>query len=461
MDFVPLQTISAYSLLESNIKIPELVSKAKKLGYTSLALSDYEVMHGAVEFYLEAKKHGIKPIIGLTVNIYEDTESDEGLSIVLLAENASGYKQLLALSSKIKVNHEKITPNILQEHIGNITAVIDFGSLNNYLSETSERVTVILKDIKKIIKHVYLGIALTNDTIEKTKNIIRLSEEISIPVVVSEPINSIDETSTMSIDVLNAIKEQETIEYRNYKSTSSSFYLQKPEIVIEKYKKNNLNDALKRTVTISKSIDLNLEWKSTLPQFDTPKQMSSAEYLKEIVHSRLNEKLPDHSSIYDKRIEKELSTIIKMGFADYFLIVWDVMKYAHQNEIVTGAGRGSAAGSLVSYVLNITDVDPVAYDLLFDRFLNEERYTMPDIDLDFPDDKRESILKYVLNKYGANHVAQIATFGTFAAKMAIRDTGRVFGLSTDEQKKWSDAIPNTLGITLKKPITIQKNCVHL
>ncbi|MDN6729472.1 MAG: PHP domain-containing protein, partial [Alkalibacterium sp.] len=293
MDFVPLQTISAYSLLESNIKIPELVSKAKKLGYTSLALSDYEVMHGAVEFYLEAKKHGIKPIIGLTVNIYEDTESDEGLSIVLLAENASGYKQLLALSSKIKVNHEKITPNILQEHIGNITAVIDFGSLNNYLSETSERVTVILKDIKKIIKHVYLGIALTNDTIEKTKNIIRLSEEISIPVVVSEPINSIDETSTMSIDVLNAIKEQETIEYRNYKSTSSSFYLQKPEIVIEKYKKNNLNDALKRTVTISKSIDLNLEWKSTLPQFDTPKQMSSAEYLKEIVHSRLNEKLPD------------------------------------------------------------------------------------------------------------------------------------------------------------------------
>ncbi|MDN6293418.1 MAG: DNA polymerase III subunit alpha [Alkalibacterium sp.] len=450
MDFVPLQTISAYSLLESNIKIPELVSKAKKLGYTSLALSDYEVMHGAVEFYLEAKKHGIKPIIGLTVNIYEDTESDEGLSIVLLAENASGYKQLLALSSKIKVNHEKITPNILQEHIGNITAVIDFGSLNNYLSETSERVTVILKDIKKIIKHVYLGIALTNDTIEKTKNIIRLSEEISIPVVVSEPINSIDETSTMSIDVLNAIKEQETIEYRNYKSTSSSFYLQKPEIVIEKYKKNNLNDALKRTVTISKSIDLNLEWKSTLPQFDTPKQMSSAEYLKEIVHSRLNEKLPDHSSIYDKRIEKELSTIIKMGFADYFLIVWDVMKYAHQNEIVTGAGRGSAAGSLVSYVLNITDVDPVAYDLLFDRFLNEERYTMPDIDLDFPDDKRESILKYVLNKYGANHVAQIATFGTFAAKMAIRDTGRVFGLSTDEQKKWSDAIPNTLGITLKK-----------
>ncbi|MDN6398763.1 MAG: PHP domain-containing protein, partial [Alkalibacterium sp.] len=118
MDFVPLQTISAYSLLESNIKIPELVSKAKKLGYTSLALSDYEVMHGAVEFYLEAKKHGIKPIIGLTVNIYEDTESDEGLSIVLLAENASGYKQLLALSSKIKVNHEKITPNMLQEHIG-------------------------------------------------------------------------------------------------------------------------------------------------------------------------------------------------------------------------------------------------------------------------------------------------------------------------------------------------------
>ncbi|GEK90968.1 DNA polymerase III subunit alpha [Alkalibacterium kapii] len=450
MNFVPLHTISAYSLLESTLTIPRLVSKAKELGYKSLALTDNEVMHGAVEFYSEAKNQGIKPIIGITVHIYLDIESDESVPVVLLAENVEGYKKLLALSTQINVHHIKITMDNIKTYTTNTTAIIDFESLSHSVLENTDQLKRILKKISKEIIHTYLGIAYNNQNIEKVNNIKHLSQELSMPTVISEPVNAIEDTSKISLKVLDAIKNQTTIAYDSTEQTVPFYPLKKPDTVIRKYKKINLEDALNNTVNISESINLELEWERTLPQFETPNEMSSAEYLKETVYAYLQDKLPDRSEKYDKRIEKELSTIIKMGFADYFLIVWDLMKYAHQREIVTGSGRGSAAGSLVSYVLNITDVDPIAYDLLFDRFLNEERHTMPDIDLDFPDDKRDRILTYVLKKYGEEHVAQIATFGTFAAKMAVRDTGRVFGLSTDQQKKWADAIPSTLGITLKK-----------
>ncbi|MEG2602465.1 MAG: DNA polymerase III subunit alpha, partial [Carnobacterium sp.] len=164
----------------------------------------------------------------------------------------------------------------------------------------------------------------------------------------------------------------------------------------------------------------------------------------------LQKRVPNADERYQKRLNYELSVIQKMGFSDYFLIVWDLMAYAHKTKILTGAGRGSAAGSLVSYVLEITDVDPIEYDLLFERFLNEERFTMPDIDLDFPDNRREEMLIYVKNKYGQGHVAQIATFGTLAAKMALRDVARVFGLSQNEANVWSKAIPTVLGITLEE-----------
>ncbi len=181
-----------------------------------------------------------------------------------------------------------------------------------------------------------------------------------------------------------------------------------------------------------------------LPHYPLPAEENAADYLRKICFERLPQRVAHVTSAYEQRLDYELSVIHKMGFDDYFLIIWDVMDFAHQQEIVTGAGRGSAAGALVAYVLSITDVDPIKYDLLFERFLNPERYTMPDIDLDIPDNRRDEILQYVRQKYGQEYMAQIATFGTMAAKMVLRDVSRVFGLSQSEANRWSKAIPNAL-----------------
>ncbi|MER2063602.1 MAG: DNA polymerase III subunit alpha, partial [Alkalibacterium sp.] len=450
MNYTPLNIVSAYSLLESTVTIPELITKAKELGYKSIALTDKEVMHGAVEFYLEAKKQGIKPIIGMTLSLHDNDSDDKELSAVLLAENIKGYQELLALSSKVKSEQTKVTVQELEPCGDDLTAIIDFESLNTHLTHTDTTFHDRLKKLNHRVSHLYLGIAYDGKNLEQVNAVMELSELLAIPPAVSEPVKSLEEKDSLSLKVLSAIKNQSTLDIEELDNFQSSYYLNPMQSQIEKYREINLEKALTNTQHISDSISLELSWKSVLPKFTTPEGKSSAEYLKEIVYLQLDEKLPGHSYVYDERTRKELDVIIKMGFADYFLIVWDLMKYAHSKGIVTGAGRGSAAGSLVSYVLNITDVDPVAYDLLFDRFLNEERFTLPDIDLDFPDDKRDSILNYVLNKYGKDHVAQIATFGTFAAKMAIRDTGRVFGLSAGELKQWSDSIPSSLGITLKR-----------
>lgn len=450
MNYIPLNIISAYSLLESTVTIPKLISRAKELGYSSIALTDQEVMHGAVEFYQEAKNQGIKPIIGITIEILANNDAEDGLTIVLLAENKIGYQSLLTISSKIKAEHERITLNTLQDHASHLTAIVDFESLNKNLSYNDHYLNGFLRDLSEMISHTYLGIAYNDENLEKVANILDLSKTLTIPVVVSEPVKSLESNDSLALAVLKAIKNQSILDTEAQQTDLPFFYLNTHNSQVKKYADIKLKKALDNTVKISESIDLDLSWESVLPEFDTPGTKDSSSYLREIVYTHLEEKLPGHSKEYDRRIEKELAVIIKMGFADYFLIVWDLMKYAHSKGIVTGAGRGSAAGSLVSFVLNITDVDPVAYDLLFDRFLNEERFTMPDIDLDFPDDKRDDILNYVHKKYGNEHVAQIATFGTFAAKMAIRDTGRVFGMSASEMKKWSEAIPSSLGITLKK-----------
>ena len=218
-----------------------------------------------------------------------------------------------------------------------------------------------------------------------------------------------------------------------------------------KFKKHHLEEAAKRTVQVAKESNIEIELGNiSLPQFQIPADYNTASYLRELCVDGLHKKVRNITEEYKNRLEKELNVISKMGFSDYFLIVWDVMKYAHQQNIVTGAGRGSAAASLVAYSLDITDVDPIEYQLLFERFLNEERYTMPDIDLDFPDNKRDQILQYVNEKYGSNHVAQIATFGTFAAKQSLRDSGRVFGLDSKGLKEWSDAIPSISNISLEE-----------
>ncbi|MDZ7835336.1 MAG: DNA polymerase III subunit alpha [Alkalibacterium sp.] len=450
MNYIPLNVISAYSLLESTITIPKLLKQAENMGYQSIALTDKEVMYGSVEFYLKAKELGIKPILGITIDIFQDKDSDRGLSVVLLAKNARGYQDLLALSTLIKYEQESVTFSRLKTYADHLIAIVNQDSIKKWLETEDSVIKSVLENLKRTCSDTYVGLAFNGDNQEVVKKVSQIASDVSLPKVVSEPVKSLDEKDALSLNVLKAIKDQTTLEMEEEPAGQSFYSLQDKSAKIEWYKTHGLSDALENSVRIADSIDLQLSWESVLPQFATPEGMKSEDYLTKIVRSQLQSKLPDHTEEYEQRIEKELSVIIKMGFADYFLIVWDLMKYAHKKEIVTGAGRGSAAGSLVSFLLNITDVDPVAYDLLFDRFLNEARFTLPDIDLDFPDDKRDSILQYVLHKYGKEHVAQIATFGTFAAKMAVRDTGRVFGLTSAELKSWSDAIPSALGMTLKQ-----------
>ena len=233
-------------------------------------------------------------------------------------------------------------------------------------------------------------------------------------------------------------------DFRKAKEQSSeTYYLEQPAELIQAFGENS--EALVNNQRIAEECTLTIPLhQRLLPHFPLEEGENAADFLRKLCFEKLSERITQVTDIYRQRLDYELSVIHTMGFDDYFLIIWDVMDFAHKNEIVTGAGRGSAAGSLVAFVLAITDVDPIEYDLLFERFLNPERYTMPDIDLDIPDNRRDEILHYVRQKYGQEYMAQIATFGTMAAKMVLRDVSRVFGLSQSEANRWSKAIPNAL-----------------
>lgn len=447
MDFVPLQVMSSYTLLNSTVTIPSLVKKSKDYGYPAIALTDKNVMHGAVEFYKEAKKQGMKPIIGLTLDVFLNESTEENMTLILLAKNNKGYQQLLDISTDIMLHSKKFMVHELANSTKDMVTII---SSENRMDSNEEAWDAFLQVLSQDYELVYLGVDASDSSEEMLAYMSELSKLYGLPLVANEPVYSLSQDESRSLKVLHAIKEQETVTFEELDSSKNKFYLREKKALLQTYQTDQLSEAIENTILIADQINIEFNWKTVLPNYTTPKNIPSEDYLIHLSKKQLKEKVPHYTEDYIQRLEKELSIINKMGFADYFLIVWDLMRFAHKQNIVTGSGRGSAAGSLVSYVLNITDVDPIKYDLLFDRFLNEERYSLPDIDLDFPDNKRDLILNYVLNKYGKEHVAQIATFGTFAAKMAIRDTGRVLGLDSQALKKWSNAIPNQLGMTLRR-----------
>lgn len=453
MDYIPLQIISSYTLLKSTISIPSLIKKAKDYGYKAVALTDKNVMHGAIEFYDEAIKQKIKPIIGLTVDVKLDKNSEQSIQLVLLAKNNAGYRHLLHISTQIKLNQKDLLIEDLITYSSEL--IILYSSENSHIHDLintghEDHAREVLGSLNQQLRTFYLGLNAASTDKELLLRERDIARELSISIVANEPIYSMNQEEALSLEVLHAIGNQETLDFNELDNYSSTRYLKEQKDIVSLYNDYDLIEAVESTREIANDINLSFTWETVLPKYNNSDQLSSEEYLIKISNEQLKGKMPNLSKEYTDRLEKELTIINKMGFADYFLIVWDLMKYAHGQGILTGSGRGSAAGSLVSYVLEITDVDPIKYDLLFDRFLNEERYSLPDIDLDFPDNKRELILNYVLKKYGEEHVAQIATFGTFAAKMAVRDTGRVLGLNSAELKRWSDAIPSQLGISLKK-----------
>ena len=453
MTFTILQVTSGYSLLKSTIDLYKYVMTAKSLGYQKLALTDEGVLHGAIEFYNLCRSQTIEPIIGCVFQYKQWRNAEVLSSMIVYAKDEIGYQILIELSTLYQKS--KVVTRVMEQKMKEGSKHLKFvfpQENSEWALECSNGEVAFQRWLfeaeERYFSTIYLGIESNQPLSISLEQLEEWGQDFSmklLPFVKSFYLKAEDD---FSYRVLKAIGDGETLS-TTQAEVSGQYYLQ-DEKALTKQWTALLEGKLVRQLT--EFVD-SLKWelpkhKLLLPKFQTPDGKTSQEYLVEICEQSLEEKdlMNDH---YHARLKYELSIIHQMGFDDYFLIVWDIMKYAHEAGIQTGPGRGSAAGSLVSYLLNITKVDPIKYQLLFERFLNPERYTMPDIDLDFPDNRREDILEYVRRKYGDNHVAQIATFGTFGSKQALRDVCRVLGLTTVQAGEWSKAVPNQLGVSLK------------
>lgn len=392
MKLAHLDLATSYSLLQSTIKINDLINKAKEDKLEVLAIADINIMYGAIEFYKECKKNDIKPLIGLNVQV-------EGFNFIAYAKNFNGYKNLISISTII--NNEG-----------------DLNDINNKLEDL-----IIISDTLQKADYKY------DDVIKGEVRYIL--ENDYVPYEVTKAIGTAEQL------VVSEIKDEKKF-FSDLGSLSS----------VQKTNVANIIDACDLEIVLGQAI---------LPKFPTPNEIDSDEYLKTLCYEGLKYKFGDTVlEVYVERINHELGVIKKMGFADYFLIVCDIIMNARKMGVRVGPGRGSAAGSLVAYALAITDVDPIKYGLLFERFLNEERISMPDIDIDFQDTRREEVIKYVVDKYGKDRVASIITYQTIAAKSSIRDVARVIGIDLKDADKISKLIPSIPGTTLDDAIKTSK-----
>ncbi|MFB7301956.1 DNA polymerase III subunit alpha [Heyndrickxia sporothermodurans] len=458
MSFVHLQITTAYSLLSSTISIKKLVEKAKELQYHTLAITDRNVLYGVIPFYKECIKNQIKPIIGLTIDVISEMDKETSYPLVLLAKNTTGYNNLLKLSSTVQTKSPNGIPIkwLKGYHKGlfGFTPGIN-GEIEQYLlrgeEEKAEKIATIFKNIFEEDSFYF---SIQNHQLPEEKiieeKLVHLSKKCMIKLIVTNDVQYLEKSDSFSHECLLAINENKKLSDDDRKKLPSEEYdLKDKQSMVEAFSEHI--NALENTVLVANSCQLQIEMgRKLLPKFPLPPGETSDQALKEYCEQGLRERFDHPEPIYWERLSYELTIINQMKFSDYFLIVSDFMKFARNNGILTGPGRGSAAGSLVAYVLKITNVDPIEHDLLFERFLNPERITMPDIDIDFPDHRRDEVIQYVTEKYGQLHVAQIITFGTFAAKAAARDVARVFGFNTKELEQLSRMIPSKLGITLKQ-----------
>ncbi|TLQ51309.1 DNA polymerase III subunit alpha [Lacticaseibacillus casei] len=444
MTFTQLQVHSNYTLLHSPLALPDLIQAAKTRGYTAIALTDTNVVYGLVEFYRQAKAAGLKPLLGMQIDI-------DDARLLVIAENNTGYHQLLKLSTQIMLAKTPVKFADLLPLTGLAAIALPDSPFSEAVTtHHDEQAMAFLTALKaKQPASVYVGVdeARLDSAIPAFIAAHQL-EPLALGNVLYR-----DPTDAFTQKVMVAIDEGSQLNFRDPVLTDAGeAWLKPPTDAAAPFAAAGLQTAVDHTADIAARADVTIDFKQPqLPHYQTPDQIPSKDYLTQLAKSGLDARFHGQPipEAYQKRLQYELHVIIEMGFADYFLVVWDVMNYAHKVNIMTGAGRGSAAGSLVSYALAITEVDPIEYNLLFERFLNPARAQMPDIDLDIPDNRRGELIQYVHDKYGENHMAQIITFGTFGAKQAIRDVARVFGLSQFESNTWSKAIPNLFHIDLK------------
>ena len=472
-NFVHLHVHSEYSLLDGATRIKGLVEKAARLGMPAVALTDHGVMYGAVEFYRAAKKAGIKPIIGCEVYMAPKSRfekqatkgkrEDTSYHLTLLASNNQGYQNLMRLASYGFLEGFYYKPRIDMELLekyheglialsgciaGEIPKHIISGD-DEAASRTLERLTGIFgKD------NFYLELQDSGIPEQKIANngLIKLSKKYDVPLVATNDVHYLEKEDNSFHDVLLCIQTGSTInEPDRLKFSTDQYYFKDFQEMSGLFPEQE--EAIKNTLKIAQRCNTELEFGMDLiPAFKTPGDIKPEKYLEELCSEGAKARYGDISEKVEARMKKELDVIEKMGFAQYFLIVWDFVHYAKENGIRVGPGRGSAAGSIVSYCLGITDIDPLEHGLLFERFLNEERRSMPDIDIDFCYEKRSQVIKYVTEKYGEKRVAQLITFGTMAARQAIRDAGRVMEVTYAEVDRIAKMIPMELNVTIKNSL---------
>jgi DNA polymerase-3 subunit alpha len=458
MSFVPLQVLSSYSLLASPIKINELVTTAKERGYQAIALTDNNTMYGAVEFYQSCLQNQLKPLVGLTIWLDSSTGIDNQFALILLAKNTTGYHHLMQISSlKMTNSNQPFNFDAIQALLEDLIVIVP--PMRSEMSELLERgmanqANELLEQYQQFTDAgaLFLGINLKQTNIMR-QTLLQMVNKQGIGALPLPNVEYLDSEDHFATQVLRDIGSAEVINHPELLAkTSGNNWLKPRETFEQEFLAEGYQDLLQQLDQVVDLIDMEIPFaKPQLPRFETPNHQSSEQYLNELCQKQLAQ-IDDPKQRYQERMQRELDVIQTMGFADYFLIIHDVIQFAHQNQVLTGPGRGSAAGSLVAYLLGITSVDPIQYGLLFERFLNPERAQMPDIDLDIPDDKREFILEYVHGKYGHQHVGQIITFGTLAAKQAIRDVARVFGEMPNKINQISALIPSELNITLERAL---------
>ena len=473
--FVHLHIHSEFSLLDGANRIKDLPVRAKELGMDAIAITDHGVMFGAIDFYKACKKEGVKPIIGCEVYVAPRSRTDKQPGIdnhyyhlILLAKNNEGYKNLSKLVSLSFVDGYYYKPRIDREilekyHKGLIClSACLAGEVNQaLLSGQNEKAEQVALWHKKVFGDDYY-IEIQNNGIKEqvlaNQKLVQLARKLDIPLVATNDAHYLKREDAYNHEVLLCIQTGKRMSDEDrMKFDTDELYVKSPEEMAEYFKA--FPDAIENTVKIAEQCNVEFEFGHTiLPNYDVPPEYPTHyDFLKELCDKGLKKRYGENlSEEIQKRAEYELNIIKKMGYVDYYLIVWDFIHYAKTNGIPVGPGRGSGAGSILAYAIEITDIDPIKYGLLFERFLNPERISMPDFDVDFSDERRQEVIDYVARKYGHDHVSQIITFGTMAAKMVIRDVARVLDYPYAEADTLAKMIPNEIHITIKKALEQNK-----
>ena len=472
MSFAHLHLHTEYSLLDGACRISGIMDRVKELGQTAVAITDHGVMYGCIDFYKAAKAAGIKPIIGCEVYVARRRMEDrvhgidnDPYHLVLLCENRKGYENLCLMVSEAFIHgfygKPRVDLELLVKHHEGLIALSAClaGAIPQYLMDEDY---VSAKEYAQKMSDIFgegnFYLELQDHGIEEQRpvnqGVMRLARETGLPLVITNDAHYLRKEDARMQDVLLCIQTGKTVDDENrMKFQTEEFYLKSEDELRQLFP--NCDEAFENTVKITERCNLEFTFHEYhLPSFPVPEGYTNEEYFRKLCYDGFKERYPEQPEKYRERLEYEIGVISRMGYVNYYLIVWDFIRYAKEQGIPVGPGRGSGAASIVAYCMHITEVDPMQYALIFERFLNPERVSMPDFDTDFCQERRPEVIEYVMRKYGSDHVAQIATFGTMAARGAIRDVGRALNFTYAETDVVAKLVPTTLHITLKEALEV-------